>query len=267
MRCKQTSVFILAILVIGSALLLSCGTSPVAAGPVPMTRIYEQVRMDAARGRMDAAKANWTDTVMHANASETLSSELIQTIESHDILLTSLPCFSLPNELRSQAILDFCDSFCWMFYDMQFPGYPNPSTLYPAESISWQNYEAIFAMEKQTVEELASDFFDLQHFRLDESELLEWRDSMYETYPDFTDSLWSNIFCYIPHDPDPPALTYKSGRSLGDGFFYVVFAQAWYSDVEYPSTLQDLHVILRVADNFFGYEVVSILQNAEDSLL
>ena len=194
MRCKQTSVFILAILVIGSALLLSCGTSPAATGPVPMPRIYEQVRMDAARGRMDAAKANWTDTVMHANASETLSSGLIQTIESHDILLTSLPCFSLPNELRSQAILDFCDSFCWMFYDMQFPGYPNPSTLYPAESISWQNYEAIFIMEKQTVEELASDFFDLQHFRLDESELLEWRDSMYETYPDFTDSLWSNIF-------------------------------------------------------------------------
>ena len=223
--------------------------------------------MDAERGRMDAAKANWTDAVMHANASETLSSELIQTIESHDILLTSLPCFSLPNELRSQAILDFCDSFCWMFYDMQFPGYPNPSTLYPAESISWQNYEAIFTMEKQTVEELASDFFDLQHFRLDESELLEWRDSMYETYADFTDSLWSNIFCYIPHDPDPPALTYKSGRSLGDGFFYVVFAQAWYSDVEDPSILQDLHVILRVADNFFGYEVVSILQNAEDSLL
>ena len=223
--------------------------------------------MDAARGRMDAAKANWKDAVMNANASEKLSDDLIQTIESHDILITSLPCFFLPDELSSQDILNFCDSFCWMFYDMQFPGYPNPSKLYPAESISWQNYETIFTMEKQTVEQLASDFFDLQNFKLDELELIEWRDSMYKTYPDFADSFWSNTFCYIPHDPDPPALTYKSERSLGDGFFYVVFEQGWDSDVEDPSMLQDLHVILRVSDNFFGYEVVSVLQNGEVSLL
>ena len=117
------------------------------------------------------------------------------------------------------------------------------------------------------MEQLASDFFDLQNFKLDELELIEWRDSMYKTYPDFADSFWSNTFCYIPHDPDAPALTYKSERSLGDGFFYVVFEQGWDSDVEDPSMLQDLHVILRVSDNFFGYEVVSVLQNGEVSLL
>ena len=66
--------------------------------------------------------------------------------------------------------------------------------------------------------------------------------------------------------PSPPFLVYKSARSLGDGFFYIVFEQGW-PDVEGPSGLQDLHLVIRVTDNFFGYQLISILQNDEFSLL
>ena len=67
--------------------------------------------------------------------------------------------------------------------------------------------------------------------------------------------------------PNAPALINKSERPLGDGFFYAVFEQGYYYDNQEPMVLQDLHLVIRVTGNFFGYRLISILQNDGCSLL
>ena len=278
MKHKRVNSIVLAIFLAGIALLISCGTGSNDTLDVSVINVYEQVRSDAASGYIDKAKANWMKAIMNANTSEKLSEDLIQTIENHDILLTSLPCFILPDELSSENIFDFCDSFCWMFYDICWDDYtkpmcfddyyPNPLNFYPAEVVTLGNHGPLFLMEKQTVEKMASEVFGFQKFALDERALVERRDSICKYHADYKDFLRNNnAFYYISHDPDPPALIYKSERSLGDGLFYIVFEQGWFYDGEEPCKLQDLHLVIRVADNFFGYEVVSVLQNGEGSLL
>jgi hypothetical protein len=278
MKHKRVNSIVLAIFLAGITLLISCGTGSNGTLDISVINIYEQVRSDAASGYLDKAKANWMKAIMNANTSEKLSEDLIHTIEGHDILLTTLPCFILPDELSSKNMLDFCDNFCWMFYDICWDDYtkpmclddynPNPLNFYPAEVVTLGHHGPLFLMEKQTVEKMASEIFGFQKFALDERALVERRDSMCKNHADYEDFLRnSNAFCYIPHDPDPPALIYKSERSLGNGFFYIVFEQGWFYDGEEPYKLQDLHLVIRVADNFLGYEVVSVLQNGEGSLL
>ena len=262
MKRKRMALFALALCVVGSALLTSCGTKPVS-----MASIYEQVRSDAANGHLEKAKADWKEAVMNASASEKLPDEVIQAIKKHDIFPDTLPCFTLPEELDPQDILNFCDGFCWLFFDMEYPGFINTAGVYPAEWFDRERGSPFAIMEKQTAEQLVSDYFGFQNYSLREEDLLWWWNYGDCENPDFENLRSGDTFCYVAHDPDPPSLIYKSERSLGNGFFYVVFEQGWYNDNEEPTVLQDLHLVIRVTDNFFGYQLISILQNDECSLL
>lgn len=266
MKRKRMALFALAFCIFGSALLTSCVPDPVTANPVSMASIYEQVRNDAADGRLEKAKADWKEAVMNASASEKLPDEVIQAIKNHDIFPDTLPCFTLPEELSPKDILWFCDSFCWLFFDMQFRDYPNAAEIYPAEWFEPERGWSFAIMEKQTAEQLVSDYFGFQNYGLSEEDILWWWNYGDREEPDFDGLRSGNTFCYVAHDPFPPFLVYKSARSLGDGFFYIVFEQGW-PDVEGSSGLQDLHLVIRVTDNFFGYQLISILQNDECSLL
>jgi len=88
-----------------------------------------------------------------------------------------------------------------------------------------------------------------------------------ERYPEYNSYIGSNdFFRSISFDPDPPDFTLKSYRGLGNGLFYVIIEQGWINDVE-TVMLPDMHLIIKENDSFFGFEIVSVLQNKDESLL
>ncbi|MDR1500933.1 MAG: hypothetical protein LBT43_00565 [Prevotella sp.] len=250
--------------------LISCTDAPgmgnSGASNTAIADALAQARASAADGYYDEAAILWMHAVANAESTETLSNDLIERLMKHDYLLAQINCFYLADELSPIDILGLCDAFCWAYYYMEFDDYQEAILAYPAQYLE---PERIVILGEKTIAKLANDYFGLQHYKLDYNspEVLEYHTFLIEEYPDYKDYVMQNNgFCYFPWDADPPQLIYKSSQSLGNKMFYIILEQGWYYDVD-PVITGDLHLIIKENNSFFGYEVISVLQNHEISLI
>jgi len=180
-------------------------------------------------------------------------------------MLAGLDCFYFAEELDAYNAMTICDGFCQYYYDFQFVNNQEAMKWYPPEIAI---PEKIVVLSKETTLKMMIDIlgipkFDPSYNDMSNGFVVEFA----ERYPEYSTYINSkDFFRSISFDPDPPDFTLKSYQGLGDGLFYIIVEQSWTSDVE-TVMLSDMHLIIKENDSFFGFEIVSVLQNKDTSLL
>lgn len=207
----------------------------------------------------------WLEIVKNVDASRELPQRVADSIEINSFIFDCLNCFYFAEELDAYNAMTICDGFCLYYYDFQFTNNQEAMQWYPPEIAV---PEKIVVLSKETtrkmmVDILGSPKFDPSYNDISNGFVAEFA----KRYPEYDLYINSDdFFRSISFDPDPPDFTLKSYRSLGDGLFYIVMEQGWITDVE-TVMLPDLHLVIKENDSFFGFEIISVLQNKDESFL
>lgn len=217
----------------------------------------------------------WWDTLTHTDQTKELSEQSIMNIEKNMDMLYGLDCFYFAAELDEINLMNICDYFCFKYHERQIIKDDEIKKAYPAE---FTEEEDIVLFPDSSVKKLVKDIFGLAQYDLDAyysalrekypGELYtEYQNEIVQEYPHY--SKYRNredVYCYFACDPFPPGFEVISYTYLGDNMYYIILSEGWRFDVD-TVMLQDMHIVIQETDSHFGFQVISILQNCDQSII